>query len=88
MVSFYGNGGGPLNFHPPNQGNLTIGEIPIPIIQGEFPVSTSMDRKPGQCFPKTLAIPSMLVKSAHIREQIQFMLEHALIGKFIGLQPL
>ena len=66
---------------------MTIGEIPIPIIQGELPVSTSMDRKPGQCFPKTTAIPSMLVKSANIREKIQFMTDHALLGKFIGLHP-
>ena len=45
-----------------------------------------MDHKPGQCFPKTLVIPSMLVKSTNIRETIQFMMDHALIGKFIGLQ--
>ena len=63
-------GGDTLNCRPPDQGNLTIGEIPIPIIQGEIPVSTSMDRKPGQCFSKTSVIPSMLVKSAHIRKKI------------------
>ena len=71
LVSFYGNkGGDTLNYHPPDQGNFTIREILIPIIQGEFPVSTSMDRKLGQCFPKTLPIPSMLVKSTNIREKI------------------
>ena len=62
--------GDTLNYRPPDQGNLTIGEIMIPIIQGELPVSTSMDCKPGQCFPKTSAIPSMLVKSANISEKI------------------
>ena len=29
----------------------------------------------------------MIVKSANIRETIKFMTDHALIGKFIGLQP-
>ena len=29
----------------------------------------------------------MLVKSANIMEKIEFMTDHALIGKFIGLQP-
>ena len=41
-------GGDTLNYHPLDQGNLNIGEISIPIIQGEVPVSTSMDHKPGQ----------------------------------------
>ena len=54
-------GGDTLNCRPPDQGNLTIGEILIPINQGESFDSTSMDRKPGQCFPKASAIPSMLV---------------------------
>ena len=54
LVSFNGpRGGDPSNFHPPDQGNLTIGEIPINIAQCEMPNSTSIDRKPGQCFSKT-----------------------------------
>ena len=37
---------------------------------------------------KAALIPSMTIRSLKIREQIQFMLDHVLIGKFVGVQTL
>ena len=80
-------GGEPSIFRPPDQGDLNISEISISLELCELPGPIGLDRKPGQCFLKASAIPSMIVKSTNIREKIQFMADHALIGKFIGLQP-
>ena len=46
-----------------------------------------MVRKLGQCMPKVTVISSMTARSSRIREQIQYMLDHAVIGKFVGMQP-
>jgi len=44
-------------------------------------------RGPGQCIPKTVEIPSLALKSENLRKKIQYMKDHALIGKFIGIWP-
>ena len=38
-------------------------------------------------FSERISYSIMVVKFANIKEKIQFMADHALIGKFIGLQP-
>jgi len=44
-------------------------------------------RGPGQCIPKTTEVPSLAIKSENLRRKIQYMKDHALIGKFIGIWP-
>ena len=81
------DGRGASNSHPPDEGDLNMGEIPISLASREFSGPLGKDRKPIQCLPKVAAIPSMVVKSTTLRHKIQYMPDHALIGKFIGLQP-
>jgi len=51
------------------------------------PQSKQGQRIPGQCIPKSAEIPSLVLKSANLRGKIQYMKDHALIGKFIGIWP-
>jgi len=44
-------------------------------------------RGPGQCIPKTAVLPSIALKPENLRKRIQYMKDHALIGKFIGIWP-
>ena len=41
----------------------------------------------GQCVPKSKTVPSIQIKSDQIREDINYMKERALIGKFMGIYP-
>ena len=41
----------------------------------------------GQCLPKSKTIPKLQIKSTRIREDINYMKERALIGKFVGIWP-
>ena len=66
---------------------MKIGEIPINLSEIQIQGTIGKGRKPGQCMPKAALIPSMVVRSSKLRDQIQFMLDHALIGKFIGMKP-
>ena len=43
------------------------------------------NRRMGQCLPKSKTIPKLQIKSTRIREDINYMKERALIGKFIGI---
>jgi hypothetical protein len=43
--------------------------------------------EPGKCIPQTEKPPRYLISSTRVGEHMQFMREHALIGKFLGLWP-
>ena len=44
-------------------------------------------RKLGQCVPKSKTVSKLQINSKRVREDIQYMKEHALIGKFVGIWP-
>ena len=46
------------------------------------------NQRMGQCLPKSKTIPKLQIKSTGIREDINYMKERALIGKFVGIWPL
>jgi hypothetical protein len=43
--------------------------------------------EPGKCIPQSEKPPRYLISSTRVGEHTQFMREHALIGKFLGLWP-
>jgi hypothetical protein len=43
--------------------------------------------EPGKCIPQSTTTPWYVINSARVGENTQFMKEHALIGKFMGLWP-
>jgi hypothetical protein len=43
--------------------------------------------EPGKCIPQSEKTPRYLIGSTKVSEHTQFMMEHALIGKFLGLWP-
>jgi hypothetical protein len=43
--------------------------------------------EPGKCIPQLEKAPRYLIKSNRVGEHTEFMKEHALIGKFLGLWP-
>jgi hypothetical protein len=58
----------------------------------ETKASTSHPRaprgwEPGKCIPQMEKVPRYLISSARVGEHTQFMQEHALIRKFLGLWP-
>jgi hypothetical protein len=42
---------------------------------------------PEKCIPQALVAPRYIIKTTRIGEHTQFMRDHALIGKFLGLWP-
>ena len=44
-------------------------------------------RRTGQCVPKSKTVPKLHIKSEIVREDIQYMKEWDLIGKFVGIWP-
>jgi len=42
---------------------------------------------PGKCIPQTQTTPRYIIKRNKIGEHTQFMSDHALIGKFLGIWP-
>ena len=44
-------------------------------------------RKSRKCFPKSKRVPKLYINLEWVREEIQYMKEHALIGKFVGICP-
>ena len=42
-------------------------------------------RRTRQCVLKSKTIPCLQIKSERVREEIQYMKERALIGKFVGI---
>lgn len=56
-------------------------------IAGECELSVKGCRKPGQCLPKSNKIPTMIIKSEGLESHIQYMKDHALIAKFVGIWP-
>ena len=44
-------------------------------------------RRTGQCVSKSKTVPKLQIKSERVREDIQYMKERALIGKFVGIWP-
>ena len=50
--------------------------------------ATNQDaRRIGQCVPKSKMVPRLHTTSDRVREEIQYMKERALIGKFVGIWP-
>jgi hypothetical protein len=43
--------------------------------------------EPGKCIPQSDKLPRYTISSTRVGEHTQFMREHALIGKFLGLWP-
>jgi hypothetical protein len=43
--------------------------------------------EPGKCIPQSNTTPRYVIISTRVGENTQFMKEHALIGKFMGLWP-
>ena len=66
--------------HPGKDGEGTSGSSKETMTKGE-------NRRAGKCFPKLKTIPKLQIKSDQIREDITYMKEHALIGKFVGIWP-
>ena len=46
-----------------------------------------VNRRVGKCMPKSKMVPKLQIKSSRIREDINYMKEQALIGKFVGIWP-
>ena len=46
-----------------------------------------VNRRVGQCMPKSKTVPKLQIKSSRIREDINYMKERALVGKFVGIWP-
>ena len=44
-------------------------------------------RKSGQCLPKASVIPELIIKSKGLDAHIQYMKDHALIAKCVGIWP-
>lgn len=44
-------------------------------------------QKLGQCLPKSSVIPEMTIKSDGLDSHIQYMKDHMLIEKFVGMWP-
>lgn len=44
-------------------------------------------RKPGQCLPKSRITPELIIKSDGLALHIQYMKDHTLIAKFVGIWP-
>ena len=44
-------------------------------------------RRTGQCVPKSKTVPKLQIEYERVREDIQYMKERALIGKFVGIWP-
>ena len=42
-------------------------------------------RRTGQCIPKSKTVPRLQIKSERVKEEIQYMKERELIGKFVGI---
>jgi hypothetical protein len=42
---------------------------------------------PDKCIPQAPVVPRYVIKTTRIGEHMQFMRDHALIGKFLGLWP-
>jgi hypothetical protein len=51
------------------------------------PATASPPWLPGKCIPQAPHAPKYIVNSPRIEEQKQYMRDHALIGKFLGLWP-
>jgi hypothetical protein len=47
----------------------------------------SRNWEPGKCIPQAPTTPKYVIKSTRVGEHTQFMKDHALIGKFLGLWP-
>ena len=46
-----------------------------------------VSKRVGQCVPKSKTVPKLQIKSSRIREDINYMKERALVGKFVGIWP-
>ena len=79
-------GGGVSASQPPEAEEMKIGDIPINMSERSLPGTMGTDQNPKQCLPKASLIPSMVVRSSNLRDWMQFMSDHALIGKFISIQ--
>ena len=44
-------------------------------------------RRTRKCVPKSKMVLKLQMKSERVKEDIQYMKEHALIGKFVGIWP-
>jgi hypothetical protein len=42
---------------------------------------------PSKCIPQALVPPKYIIKTTRIGDHTQFMQDHSLIGKFLGLWP-
>jgi hypothetical protein len=51
------------------------------------PANASAPWIPGKCIPQAPKAPKYVINSPRIEEQKQYMQDHALIGKFLGLWP-
>ena len=45
-------------------------------------------RAPGSCHPKSQEIPTLSINSDGLEAHIQYMKDHALIAKFVGVWPM
>jgi hypothetical protein len=48
----------------------------------------SQSWEPAKCIPQAPIAPKYVIKSARVGEHTQFMKDHALIGKNLGIWPL
>ena len=66
---------------------MKIGEILTNLSKILIQGTMGMGRNPGQCMLKASLIPSMVVIYLNLRDRIEFMSDHYIIGKFIGIHP-
>lgn len=57
---------------------------PESIEDAEFELKT---RRGGKCVPKTKTVPAFQIQVDGLQERIEYMKDHALIGKFVGIWP-
>ena len=82
-----GKGGGKKSSLVSTLAELQIADIPISLYQPQTQIRRPMDQNPWHCMPKVALILTMQVRSLKIRERIEYMQDHALIGKFVGMKP-
>ena len=46
-----------------------------------------VNKRMGHCLPKSKTVPKLHIKSTRFGEDISYMKECALIGKFVGIKP-
>jgi hypothetical protein len=69
------------------EGTFKDREMDIDPENAAIPATVSTPWIPGKCIPQAPQAPKYIINSPRIEEQKQYMRDHALVGKFLGLWP-